>query len=268
MRAYLTPPASGAYVFYVASDDNSQLKLSAGTNPAIATVIASVPGATAYQAWTSYSSQQSAPISLTAGARYYLETLHKEGGGSDHVEVAWTGPGISGTTIILGSFLTPVDLNYPPDLAGRTVTVPVTATNGARLAKLTAADSPLDSIAYKIISGNTNNTFAIDPGTGQLAIADSAWIAGQLVSGFTLQVQAQDSGYRDLYPRRSTNVAVNVQLVEAPALTWSGNGTNDNWSQGANWSGAAPVDSTPLIFLGANRQTNINNLLALVGPVV
>src|SRR5207245_11484411 len=121
---------------------------------------------------------------------------------------------------------------------------PVTATNGAVLAKLTAADSPLDAIAYKIISGNTNNTFAIDPDTGQLTIADNAWIAGQLVSGFTLQVQAQDSGYHDLYPRKSTNVAVNVQLVEVPALTWSGNGTTATWSPGANWSGTAPVDST------------------------
>jgi autotransporter-associated beta strand protein len=160
-----------------------------------------------------------------------------------------------------------VDLNYAPDLPGKTVAVPVTATNGAVVARLTAIDSPIDSIAYKIISGNTNNTFAIDPDTGQLTIANNALITGQLVSGFTLQVQAQDSGYHDLYPRKSTNVSVNVQLVEAAALTWSGNGTNDNWSQGANWSGAAPVDSTPLIFLGANRQTNINDLLAIIGPV-
>jgi len=267
IRAYLTPATSGAYVFYVASDDNSQLKFSVGTNPATATVIASVPGATAYQAWTTYGSQQSAPISLTAGAHYYIETLHKEGGGSDHVEVAWTGPGISGTNIIAGSFLTSVDLNYAPDLAGRTIAVPVTASNGALLATLTATDSPLDLIAYKIISGNTNNTFAIDPDTGRLIIADNALIVGQLDSGFTLQVQAQDSGYHDLYPRRSTNVAVNVQLVEAPALTWSGNGTNDNWSQGANWNGAAPAVSSPLIFLGANRQTNINDLLTIIGPV-
>src|SRR5260370_41704284 len=143
IRAYLTPPASGAYVFSVASDDNSQLKFSAGTNPATATVIASVPGATAYQAWTTYSSQQSAPIALTGGARYYLETLHKEGGGSDHVEVAWTGPGLSGTNVILGSFLTPVDLKYPPDLPGRTVPAPVTATNGPPLAALPPINPPI-----------------------------------------------------------------------------------------------------------------------------
>ena len=43
MRGYLLPPASGAYTFWIASDDSSLLYLSAGTNPASMTAIALVP---------------------------------------------------------------------------------------------------------------------------------------------------------------------------------------------------------------------------------
>ena len=41
-----------------------------------------------------YTQQRSASVPLVAGQRYYLEALQKEGGGGDHVEVAWAGPGI------------------------------------------------------------------------------------------------------------------------------------------------------------------------------
>ena len=37
--------------------------------------------------------QQSAPIALQANQKYYIEVLHKDGSGSEHVEVAWKRPG-------------------------------------------------------------------------------------------------------------------------------------------------------------------------------
>lgn len=36
-------------------------------------------------------------IALTAGNKYYVEVLHKEGTGDDHVTVGWSKPG-EGTT--------------------------------------------------------------------------------------------------------------------------------------------------------------------------
>ncbi|HEX7262022.1 MAG TPA: cadherin domain-containing protein, partial [Luteolibacter sp.] len=95
IRGYVIPPVSGTYQFWIASDDSSELRInSTGTDPAGASVIASVNGATARYAWTVAPSQQSVTFNLTEGQPYYIEARHKEGGGDDHVEVAWSGPGI------------------------------------------------------------------------------------------------------------------------------------------------------------------------------
>jgi hypothetical protein len=55
-------------------------------------MIASVSGYTNLRQWTKYASQQSLPVSLIQGQRYYIEALHKEGVGSDHMAVGWQLP--------------------------------------------------------------------------------------------------------------------------------------------------------------------------------
>ena len=90
----------------MAGDDNTELYLSTNDNPANATRIAYVDGWTNSREWGKYSTQQSASVSLTAGQKYYVEVLHKEGSGGDNVAVAWQGPGIS-QQVIGGSFLSP-----------------------------------------------------------------------------------------------------------------------------------------------------------------
>jgi hypothetical protein len=88
-------PETGNYTFWIASDDNSELWLSTSDNPANKVLIASVNGWTGVRQWTQLASQQSVPVALTAGRRYYIEALHKDGGGGDHVSVGWQLP--SGT---------------------------------------------------------------------------------------------------------------------------------------------------------------------------
>jgi len=106
IRGYLYPPATGPYTFWIAGDDNCQLRLSTDGNPANASLIASVPGWTDPRQWNKYSSQQSSPRTLTAGQKYYIEVLHKEYTGGDHVAVAWSGPGFS-QEVIAGNYLSP-----------------------------------------------------------------------------------------------------------------------------------------------------------------
>ncbi len=106
VRGYLHPPVSGSYVFAVASDNDSQLWLSADGAPENAVLIASVSGATEPRQWDKYSSQQSAAVFLEAGRKYYLEVLHKEETGDDHWAVAWSGPGIA-QQVIPGRCLSP-----------------------------------------------------------------------------------------------------------------------------------------------------------------
>lgn len=92
---YIIPPTSGAYVFYIASDDQSQFYLSVDESPDGKRLLASVSSWTSYQEWDKQSSQKSAFVSLLAGQKYYFEVVHKEGGGGDHVSVGWVMPGDS-----------------------------------------------------------------------------------------------------------------------------------------------------------------------------
>ncbi|HZG54917.1 PA14 domain-containing protein [Paenibacillus sp.] len=110
IRGYITPPATGTYTFSLAGDDDSELWLSTNDNPANKSKIAYFTGYTALRQWTKFPTQTSAPVSLTAGQRYYVEVLHKEGVGWDNLSVGWTGPGIPTTTVIAGPYLSPYTL--------------------------------------------------------------------------------------------------------------------------------------------------------------
>lgn len=109
-RAYLCPPYTGAYRFYVASDDSSELRLSGSEDPGGASVIASVSGYTSAYQWTKYGSQTSGVYNLQAGQLYYIEARQKEGSGGDHLSVAWTGPSplSNDPTVIEGTYLVPL----------------------------------------------------------------------------------------------------------------------------------------------------------------
>ena len=89
IRGYLHPPAGGNYTFWIASDANSELWLSPDDNPSHISKIAYVAGDTNSRQWDKYGSQQSSPISLAKGGKYYIEVLHKEADGNDNIAVAW-----------------------------------------------------------------------------------------------------------------------------------------------------------------------------------
>ena len=93
IRALLIPPTNGTYTFWIAGDDQSALYLSTDDQPANRRLIASVAAWTAFREWTRETNQQSAPISLEAGRRYFIEAQQSEGGGGDHVSVRWQIPG-------------------------------------------------------------------------------------------------------------------------------------------------------------------------------
>jgi len=107
ISGYLYPPETGSYTFWIASDANSELWLSTDSNPENASLIANVSGFTNRRQWDKYPQQQSLPISLNAGQKYYIEVLHKEDTGNDNVAVAWQGPGITLRQVIYGIYLSP-----------------------------------------------------------------------------------------------------------------------------------------------------------------
>jgi hypothetical protein len=104
LSGWLVPAKSGEYTFWIASDDGGELSLSTDADPNNARVIASVSGWTDSRAWDDAPSQKSAPLTLQAGQKYYIQALQKEGVGGDNVAVAWQPPdGVRG--VIPGQFV-------------------------------------------------------------------------------------------------------------------------------------------------------------------
>jgi len=105
VEALLEAPTTGDYTFYFASDDYGELWMSTDETEANKSMIAEVPGWTTYQLWTKYPAQQSAPITLQAGQKYYIEGIFQEAWGADHMSVAWVRPGEVNLEVIPGEFL-------------------------------------------------------------------------------------------------------------------------------------------------------------------
>jgi hypothetical protein len=97
---FLVPPLSGQYYFAIRSDDSSELLLSANNNPSYETLVTAEPGCC-----EGFDAHTNGPFFLTAGQRYYIEALMKQGPGSDYLYVAWKTPTNLAWDIIPGQFL-------------------------------------------------------------------------------------------------------------------------------------------------------------------
>jgi Bacterial Ig domain/PA14 domain len=140
VRGHIIPPTTGQYVFWIAGDDYCQLFLGTTALPGSKVLIARVDGWTSSRQWTKYAAQQSAPITLTAGVEYYIEALHKEGGGGDNLAVGWQMPGGTLERPIPGNRLKPFNpaVIQPPQISltapsasGGQLTAPATLTVSA-----------------------------------------------------------------------------------------------------------------------------------------
>ncbi len=159
LRALLVPPVTGSYVFYIASDDASELWLGTDDTPAGKRKIASVvswTGSRVYQEANNYLTQKSASIPLTNGRVYYIEALMKEGAGGDNLAVTWQKPGdaapAEGAAPIPNTNLRPYGLGPPQITAqptNQTVVEGGVATFSAQVARKLG-------IAYQWLRNGTN----------------------------------------------------------------------------------------------------------------
>ena len=90
LTGWLVHKESADYVFYICSDDDSLLSLSSDESPRNLAEIARLNGYKLTRRWEELDeSSISRPIRLEAGRRYFIEVLHKDGIGGDHVSIAW-----------------------------------------------------------------------------------------------------------------------------------------------------------------------------------
>ena len=154
IRGWLIPPTTGSYTFWIASDDASELRIGTNATPGSAVVRATVAGFTNQYQWNANGSQQSVALSLTAGTPYYIEARHKEGGGGDHVAVAWQGPGIS-QRVIAGAYLVQQTINT---IRPSTTSVNIPAGVGLAI-ETNNAGRPGATFAWSEVSGPGTVTF-------------------------------------------------------------------------------------------------------------
>ena len=123
---FVYPKFTGKYQFAITSDDTSELWLSANEDPRKVRLVASVD-TTDGVAWTEpgdykkYPSQISGEVFLETGQRYFIEALHKQGGGLSHVYVLWKPPRAKQFEVITGQFLSPFHNDSDPFLGTFTV---------------------------------------------------------------------------------------------------------------------------------------------------
>jgi hypothetical protein len=126
-RGALIAPITGYYRLWIAGNDKCELWFAAGTvtHPTSQEPLRNALGKqrlahnqspvdhfpSAYLGFDRLLSQRSRAVYLTAGQSYYLEVLHKKGGGSpSHIAVAWQVPGQPRTLIPATALL-----GYTPD---------------------------------------------------------------------------------------------------------------------------------------------------------
>ena len=77
-----------------------------------------------------------------------------------------------------------MDINAPPQFTNQTLQVFDTVGNGTFIGSVSAVDSPLDTLSFKIVAGNANNTFAIAPDTGGITVVDNTLITNGTLTSF------------------------------------------------------------------------------------
>ena len=108
IHGWLYVPGTGEYTFWLCSDNNGQLWLSTDDDSTNIKLIALESSWANPNTWGT-GEEQSEPISLVAGNKYYIMALWKEGSGGDQCQVAWQGPGVPERTIIPGGNLSPYE---------------------------------------------------------------------------------------------------------------------------------------------------------------
>lgn len=231
VRGYVCAPATGDYVFWIASDDTGELWLSSDDNPANKRKISSVTGWTNFHEWTKYTSQQSAPIRLVAGNKYYIEALYKEATGGDHLSIGWRLPDATMERPIPGNRLIPfAGSDYPASceggsigqetwfgITGRNISSIPTNTPPSTVTQLTSFETPRN-IADNY--GSRIRGYVCVPSTGNYTF----WIASDDTGEFWLSTDENPSNKKKIayvsgwtYPNQwtkyTTQQSTSINLV-------------------------------------------------------
>ncbi|MCC6233107.1 MAG: discoidin domain-containing protein [Verrucomicrobiales bacterium] len=239
MEGFLTPKESGSYRFFIYSDDASELLLSTDATEANLVSIAQETSCCNNFTEPGDHTRTSEPIALTAGNRYYIRMVYKEGGGGDYGQIAWRKEGDTtpaGTlTPIPGSFLSAaVDLPVPADGVFSTRSPGVNAKGVAANASLRIVHldgkSPwtAENVTLKLDGTAVTPTFVKDGAFATITYVPSALLLSK--STHTVALTYPDAG------GTATTVEWSFEVAEYPTLGASHQAVSfDNTKPGFIW---------------------------------
>ncbi len=282
LRAFVVSPATGYYVFWIASGDNSSLSLSADESTTNK-VVCSVSSSTTVRQWTKEPNQMSAPMLLEAGRRYYLEALHKAAAGNDNLAVRWRLPSgaieeplaaqsgagtllipYNGVNTLPGIFAQPSDTTVPEG-ANATFSLLVTNWGPVTYQWRTNGVNLLGSFSRKSFLTVSNVSIAVNNGEVLSCLVSNP--SGSVTSVLATLTVVTDTIAPTLSSANSvgqTTVAVGFSKpVEAVSAT---NSSNYALSGGLAITGASLVDAQTVwltvspVSYGSNYVLTVNNV--------
>lgn len=210
VRGYVTAPVSGQYTFWIAADDFAELWLSTTDNPAQKVRIATVSGWTYEREWGRSPGQQSVKIPLEGGKRYYIEALHLEGGGGDHLAVGWQLPNSTLERPIPGSRLSPFG-STPPTTAGKITRHYWANVHGSSVSVVPVHTAPTSTSELSVFEAPVN----VGTNYGQQI---RGYVTAPLTGQYTFWIAGDDVA--ELYLSTSENPAQKVRIASVPGWTY------------------------------------------------
>ena len=194
-------------------------------------------GYTNVRQWDKYARQKSERIYLEAGRPYYIEALHKEGVGSDHLAVGWQLPDGTMERPIPGARLRPYGLGYATQLP--TVSLPTLSEGQVFSAPATiaikadAADADGTIIKVDFYNGSTKL------GTDVSAPYTFAW-KNIPAGNYFIQVMATDDA------GATASEGVNVVVTEGQSCAQAGRIGREQWNNiPGTLISSIPIDAEP-----------------------
>lgn len=244
----LLAPATGRYQFYIAADHQAELWLSNTADSQQRIRIAQVTSAVTALDFTANAEQQSAPMQLVAGQKYFIEALHVDDTGADHLAVAWQRPGSPAIEVIPGAYLAPV----LPTVRAYALQ-PVISEGAATPAQLTVVRSggPLANsldVAYDLAGSATSGvdfqslsgTITIPAGQASATIHIEPLVDALEEGDEAVELTLRDGPGYEVGLKSERSVLVTLQDnrdVPAGGLSlWDGNALNNFQRFGGNFS--------------------------------
>lgn len=213
---YICPPATGNYIFWIASDQSAELWLSTTSSPGNKIRIAYNTSGTNSRQWNRYTTQKSIAIALIPGNKYYVEALMKESTGSDNMAVGWAKPGQSITDpseVIPGSVLSITSANDTEAPSAPTNVTAANITTTSFTLSWTAATDNIGVTGYDVyrngIKINTSNM-----------IGTSFSVTGCLPNtAYAMTVKAKDAAANQSVASSTLNVTTIATTLAAEIFT-------------------------------------------------